>query len=548
MSNTASSKPWWKGAVIYQIWPRSFADGNGDGVGDLAGIIGRLDYLNDGRGGGLGVDGIWLSPIFVSPLADFGYDISDYTALDPAFGSLEELDRLIAECHRRDIRLLLDLVPNHTSDQHPWFIESRRSKDGPKRDWYRWRDPAPDGGPPNDWRSAFPAVGPAWTLDQGTMQYYHHSYTVSQPDLNWDNPQVRQAMAEVVRFWLDRGVDGFRIDVAHRLGKDPMYRDNPIGTDALEPTGAGRHDADWPTGLDYLREIRRVADEYEDRLLVGEVYILDQSRIIQYLSDCDGLHLAHNFVFLGQPWSAPELAATIRSFEDECGPAVEPAWCLNNHDHSRVRSRFDHDGRGDQRAQSAAMLLLGLRGTVFIYQGEELGLPDSEIPPDSVVDVDGRDPVRTPIPWAPPSAAGPGAGFTEGAPWLPLGPTAEEINVAGQLDDEHSMLALYRRLIRARKTSTALREGSYRELYSDDRVLVFERRSTDDLVMVAVNFSTDEVPFPLHRDTDGNEILLSTHPTAKLDAESTLRPLESRWLHVVPQKTTESLAPGDSVT
>lgn len=536
-----NSRPWWHGSVIYQIWPRSFADGDGDGVGDLPGIISRLDYLNDGRGGGLGVDGIWISPIFASPLADFGYDVSDYTALDPTFGTHDDLGRLIEECHRRGMRLLLDLVPNHTSDQHPWFVESRSARDNPKRDWYRWRDPGPDGGPPNNWRSAFSAVGPAWTLDPDTGQYYHHSYAVNQPDLDWDNPEVRKAMLEVVRFWLERGVDGFRIDVAHRLGKNPEYTDNPTTALDIEPTGPGRHDADWPSGLEYLRQIRAVAEEFEDRLLVGEVYVLDQRRVIQYLIGGDGLHLAHNFVFLGQPWSAHDLAGTIREFEEQSGLSVEPAWCLNNHDHSRVRSRFDFDGRGEERARAAAMLLLGLRGTIFLYQGEELGLPNSEISPDAVVDVDGRDPARTPIPWAPPSSAGPGGGFTAGTPWLPLGAMAEEINVASQVGDSGSMLELYRRLIRLREASSALRDGLYREVFADDRVLAFERRSSDEAVMVMVNFSTDPVSFPPER--DGLELLVSTHADQDAAATALLAPLEACWLSV-PQKTTESLACG----
>jgi alpha-glucosidase len=539
---------WWQGAVVYQIWPRSFADSDDDGIGDLPGIRSRLDYLNDGRGGGLGVDAIWLSPVFVSPLADFGYDISDYTAIDPIFGTLEDLDRLISECHERRMRVLLDLVPNHTSDLHPWFLESRSSRENLKRSWYRWRNPAPDGGPPNNWRSAFSAVGPAWTLDPMTGQYYHHSYTASQPDLNWDNHEVREAMLDVVRFWFDRGVDGFRIDVAHRLGKDPRYRDNPPAAALdIEPTGAGRHDADWPSGLAYLREIRSVADEYDERLLVGEVYVLDQNRVIQYLMDGDGLHLSHNFVFLNEAWSARELGRSITSFEQACDPqVVEPAWCLNNHDHSRVRSRFDFDGRGVERARSAAALLLGLRGTIFLYQGEELGLPDSEISPDSVADVDGRDPARSPIPWAAPSDTGPGAGFSEGIPWLPVGSTAEEVNVASQLGDPESMLELYRRLIRIRRSTDALKKGRYREILSDDQVLVFERRAGENVVVVAVNFSTNEVPLDLPDTFDEVEALISSQ--SEMEPGAPLQPLETRWLHVVPQKTTESLASGQVIT
>jgi alpha-glucosidase len=540
LSKAPTSEPWWHGAVIYQIWPRSFADADGDGVGDLAGILSRLDYLNDGSGGGLGVDGLWLSPIFRSPLVDFGYDIDDYTALDPTFGTISDLDELLDQCHRRGMRVLLDLVPNHTSDRHPWFVESRRSRDNPKRDWYRWRDPAPNGGPPNNWPSAFSAVGPAWSFDPHTGQYYHHSYSVNQPDLNWDNPAVQRAMLDVVRFWLDRGVDGFRIDVAHRLGKDPEYRDNPTTALDIEPMGPGRHDADWPTGLDHLRAIRSVADEYPNRLLVGEVYVLDQGRVIQYLAQGDGLHLAHNFVFMAQPWSATSFATTIRAFEDGCGPAVQPAWCLNNHDHARVRTRFDHDGQGEERARATAAMLLGLRGTIFLYQGEELGLPDSEIAADGSFDLDGRDPMRTPIPWESPSVAGPGAGFSTGTPWLAVGSTAEQLNVAAQLEEPDSTLELYRRLIGLRKLSPALRHGVYHEVYHDDDVLVFERRSDDEAVMVAVNFSTTEQPLPEPAAAGHWRPLISSR--SQVDAVDRLAPLETRWLQTVPHKTTETLA------
>jgi alpha-glucosidase len=528
MPSRGPDERWWRGGVIYQIWPRSFSDGDGDGIGDLRGVLEHLDYLNDGQGGGLGVDGIWLSPIFRSPLVDFGYDIESYTELDPTFGTLAELDELIAACHRRGMRVLLDLVPNHTSDRHPWFLESRSSRESPKRDWYRWRDPAPDGGPPNNWPSAFPAVGPAWTHDPATGQYFHHAYSASQPDLNWDNPEVQEAMLDVIRFWFDRGVDGFRVDVAHRLGKDPEYGDNPSEALEPEPTGPGRHDADWPTTLGYLGRMRTVADSYEGKLLVGEVYVLDQSRVISYLIEGDGLHLAHNFVFLGQPWSSTDFANCVGEFEDGCGPDVEPAWCLNNHDHSRVRSRFDLDGKGLERARAAAVMLMGLRGTVFIYQGEELGLPDSAIDADAVVDLDGRDPMRTPIPWQPPSVAGAGAGFTTGTPWLPVGASAEEVNVAVADRQPDSTLNLYRALIRARKGSRALREGRYRLLLCDKRVYVYERRLGDDVVIVAVNFSTDTVDLPIdHPET--RSILVTSNKCAS-GSPDRLDPLEARWI------------------
>ena len=527
---TRSAGPWWNGAVVYQIWPRRFCDSDGDGVGDLQGIISRLDYLNDGRGGGLGVDAIWLSPIFLSPLNDFGYDVSGYTEIDPTFGTLDTFDELVAEAHARGIRVVLDWVPNHTSDQHPWFVESRADITNMKRDWYIWGDPGEPGTPPNNWVSAFPATGPAWTFDDHTGQYYLHSYTSSQPDLNWDNPKVRDAMLDTMRFWFDRDVDGFRIDVVHRLGKDPTLRDNDASGVEAEPTGPGRHDADWHTVHDRIRLIRSVADEYEDRLLVGEVYILHQPRIVDYVSGGDQLHLAHNFVFLNQPWSARSFGEVTAEFEAVAGRDVEPAWCLNNHDHRRIRSRLDEDGDGYTRARAAALLLLGLRGTIFLYQGEELGLPDTDVAVSLIVDVDGRDGARTPIPWEPPSVAGPGAGFTSGTPWLPVGATAETINVASLTDKDGSILELYRRLVRIRSAIPALRGGSFHIVRSVDDVFAYERRESCSAVTIAVNFSTVRQPMvrPLKNATEYR--LLATSVPGEPTPFAALRPLEARWI------------------
>jgi Alpha amylase, catalytic domain len=298
---------WWQSGVIYQIYPRSFADANGDGVGDLRGILDHLGYLNDGTDDSLGVAAIWLSPFYRSPMADFGYDISDYTDVDPVFGTLADFDDLLAGAHRRGLKLIVDWVPNHTSDQHPWFVESARSLDNAKRDWYVWRDPAPDGGPPNNWRSAFPAVGSAWTFDKTTAQYYLHSFTPHQPDLNWDNPEVEAAMHDVLRFWLDRGVDGFRIDVIYKIAKDPELRDNEPGL---------QHDEDWPTIHDRLRRIRAVIDKYDDRMIVGEVYLLDLKKLVEYINTGDELHLAHNFVFFHLPWQAAAYRASVQEFAE----------------------------------------------------------------------------------------------------------------------------------------------------------------------------------------------------------------------------------------
>jgi alpha-glucosidase len=495
-----SEPAWWQRGAIYQIYPRSFADSDGDGVGDLGGIRAHLDHLSE-----LGVEAVWLSPIYPSPQADFGYDISDYCDVDPTFGGLGELDRLIGDCHARGIKVVLDWVPNHTSDQHPWFVASRSSRDNPKRDWYVWRDSAPDGGQPNDWLSCFEAVGPAWTFDEATGQWYLHSFLPAQPDLNWDNPEVEAEMHDVLRFWLDRGVDGFRIDVVFRLAKDPLLRDNA--------GSVRRHDEDWETIDDRLRGIRRVVDEYSERMLVGEVYLLDLRRVVNYINSGDQLHLAHNFVFAKLPWSAEGFRASIQEFVALAAATAWPAWFLANHDHPRTASRFDEDGQGASRARAVALMLYALRGTPFVYQGEELGLPDAEIPPERIVDVDGRDPERAPIPWRPPSLAGPAAGFSTGEPWLPLVAEAEQLAVERQTTDPRSTLRLVRRLAALRAQTPALQQGSQRMLESGKDVLAWLRESEGDRLLAAVNFAAGKRRIQLSSDAAGHAmLLLSTDP------------------------------------
>ena len=500
---------WWQRGVIYQIYPRSFADSNGDGVGDLPGILRHLDYLNQGNGGSdstggpLGVDAIWLSPFYRSPMVDFGYDISDYTDVDPLFGTLADFDDLLAGAHRRGMRLIVDWVPNHTSDQHPWFVESASSRDSAKRDWYVWRDPAPGGGPPNNWQSAFKAVGPAWTFHQPTGQYYLHSFTPQQPDLNWDNPEVEAAMHDVLRFWLDRGVDGFRIDAIYRLAKDPELRDNEPGWP---------HDEDWPTIHERLRKIRSVVDEYEDRMVAGEVYLLDLRKVVQYVNSGDELHLAHNFVFFHLPWQAGAFRASVREFTELAASAAWPAWFLENHDHSRVATRYASDpASGQRRARLALMLICTLRGTPFLYYGQELGLPDARIPPDRVVDVDGRDPERAPMPWRRPSEAGPGAGFSTAEPWLPVVAEAECLCVEAQQQDPTSTLAFTRALLRLRARERALHSGTQRLVDAGPDVFCYERR-LDQRYLVALNFSSGSTPLGLREDVGPAVVEFSTDP------------------------------------
>ena len=486
--------PWWKRAVFYQIYPRSYADSNGDGVGDLAGITAHLDHLNDGTPQSLGIDAIWISPFYRSPMADFGYDVADYCDVDPAFGTLADFDRLLAEAHRRGIRVIVDFVPNHTSDRHPWFVESRSSRTNPRRDWYVWADPAPDGGPPNNWRSHFLGA-PAWTLDRATGQYYLHLFLAEQPDLNWWNPEVRQAVEGAMRFWLDRGVDGFRIDVAHLMLKDRQLRDNPV---PLPPASVGgRMDEDQPEVHDIHRAWRRLLDSYGDRMAVGEVYILDTVRMVRYYGEAnDELHLAFNFAFLRQPWKAEAFRESADLLESVLPPGAWPDYTLSNHDVPRARSRYDSVARGagggqagPARARLAAMMLLTLRGTPFIYYGEEIGQADGEVPRDRVLDVHGRDPERTPMQWA----AGPGAGFTAPGvePWLPIGAEAERVNVAAQRGDPNSIFSLYRRLIWYRRGSAALLDGSYRSLGAGGPrgVYAYLREAPGERLLVALNFT-----------------------------------------------------------
>jgi alpha-glucosidase len=504
---------WWQRGAIYQIYPRSFSDSSGDGVGDLRGIIERLDYLDET----LGVDAFWLSPYYPSPMADFGYDIADYCDVDPVFGTLADFDELVEQSHRRGIRVVVDWVPNHTSNAHPWFAESRSSRDNPKRDWYVWRDPAPDGGPPNNWESTFSAVGPAWTLDETTGQYYLHSFAREQPDLNWDNPEVESAMHDVLRFWLDRGVDGFRIDVIHKLGKDPDLGDH-------EPEL--RHDEDWPTVHERLRRIRAVVDEYDDRVLVGEVYLLDLRRIVEYVNTGDQLDLAHNFVFVHLPWDARAVRASVEEFATLAEQTAWPAWFLANHDHPRPASRYaTTPDNGERRSRMATMLVATLRGTPFVFQGEELGLPDAEIPPERVVDLDGRDPERAPIPWLPPSQAGEGAGFTSGTPWLPVVEDAERLNVATQAGDPGSTLSFTRRLLQLRREEPALQGGAQRSVDAGAGLFCFTRELDDSSFLVALNFSSEQVPLALAEDLAQNARLELSTDSARELGEITLHEL-----------------------
>ncbi len=511
-----AGKPWWQTGVIYQIYPRSFADTDGDGTGDLRGVISRLDYLNDGTPRSLGVDAIWLSPFFPSPGFDFGYDVSDYCGIDPLFGTMADFDLLVAEAHRRGIRIVLDLVLNHTSHLHPWFVESRAARVNPKRDWYIWQDPGRFGGVPNNWQSVF--GGKAWKWDPRTRQYFFHMFLEQQPDLNWRNPNVRRSVMDVFRFWLDRGVDGFRLDVVNAYFKDSMLRNNPP---ALGIRGYERqrhvYDKDQPELLGAYREIRSILDFYGERMAVGEI-MGGKAEAARYSRD-GLLPLAFNFEFTDQRWSPRAFLKKVAAFEEALSGEGWPCYVLSNHDIVRHASRYG--GRWPEaRAKVAAALLLTLRGTPFLYHGEEIGMRDGKIARDEIQDppgkrywpfYKGRDGCRTPIPWN----ADAGAGFTTGKPWLPLNPDYREVNVEAQREDPDSVLSFYRKLIWLRKKTPALQAGDFQPIpVRSDRALVYLRETKSQTVLVALNFSdaplstVPEAPLP----ACSWRLLLSTHP------------------------------------
>ena len=492
---------WWQHGVIYQIYPRSFRDTNADGVGDLRGIIEKFDYL-----AWLGVDAVWISPIFPSPMADFGYDVADYTDIHPLFGDLATFDELVREAHRRDIRVLLDYVPNHSSDRHPWFLESCASRTNPKRDWYVWADAKPDGSCPNNWLSVF--GGPAWTRDDATGQYYLHSFLKEQPDLNWRNPEVRRAMLDVLRFWLDRGVDGFRIDVAHYVMKDPDLRDNPpnLTSDLAQHRSLGPYDAQLhihdrchPDVHGVFRDFRRVLDEYSKerpRMCVGETHVFDWKEWAGYYgAQLDELHMPFNFGLLKARWLGCAVRELIEQVEGALPPGAWPNWVMGNHDEPRIASRL-----GPTQGRNAMMLLLTLRGTPTLYYGDEIGMEDVPIPPEREQDPWGkltpglglgRDPQRTPMQWD--GAANAGFCAPGVLPWLPIAADSRRRNVETQRHEARSMLLLTRALLALRRATPALHSGSLRVVDGvPDDCLVYVREHGGVRRLVALSFA-DEV-------------------------------------------------------
>ena len=516
---------WWRDGVIYQIYPRSFADSNGDGIGDLPGITGKLDYLAD-----LGVDAIWLSPINPSPDKDFGYDVADYKGIDPKYGTMADFEELVKQAHERKIRVILDLVMNHTSDQHPWFVESRSSKDNPKRDWYLWRtSPKGKNEPPNNWQSIF--GGKAWDYDEKTGEWYYHMFVKEQPDLNWRNPDVRAEMISVFRFWADRGVDGFRLDVFNEFFKDDQFRDNPAKF-GIRPFDQQVHiyDADRPEMMGVVEEIRATLDAYPERYAVGETFLADPKTSAKYCGD-GKLQAAFNFAFIHFGWKPDKFLKFVLEWE---ATLVEtwPNYVLNNHDTVRSATRF-HAPENDERMKVAAAMLLTLRGTPFLYYGEEIGMRDISLKRSELQDPvgvtywpfnKGRDGCRSPMQWS----SKKNAGFSSGKPWLKVHTNYVKRNVKAQDSDPKSILNFYRKLLKLRKNTPALQKGMFVPLtYDPQQVMGYLRQVDGQTVLVALNFGKRKIKLALGpRLNDARwELLLS-------NKRDTLPKIAKGWLHL----------------
>jgi len=536
INTVAAVTHWWQRGVIYQIYPRSFRDSNADGIGDLRGITEKLEYC-----AGLGVDALWLSPIYPSPMADFGYDVADYAGVAPMFGTLGDFDALLQQTTQRGMKIILDFVPNHTSNQHPWFTASRSSRSDPKRDWYLWHDPAPDGGPPNNWLSNF--GGTAWEWDAATQQYYYHSFLKEQPDLNWRNPEVVAAMHEVLRFWLRRGVAGFRIDVLWLLIKDDEWRDNPPNPDytpgmPLFQSQLPVYTTDRPENQDVVAGLRAVVDEFDDRVLIGEIYLPLNRLVAYYGKNLKGVQLPFNFQLLQSPWDARSIADLIDRYESALPVGGWPNWVLGNHDNPRIASKV-----GAAQARVAGLILLTLRGTPTMYYGDEIGMHNVPIPPDRIQDPLeknvpgkglGRDPCRTPMQWD----TSPHAGFGDHESWLPIAADAAQINVAVEDRDPGSILSLYRRLLELRRQHAALSIGGYQAVAARGAVLAYVRHTHDERLLVVTNLGVESAEFGLQSMGRAHSALLSTYLEGEPDITDgilSLRPNEGVVIELGPE-------------
>ncbi|WP_408591536.1 alpha-amylase family glycosyl hydrolase [Novosphingobium sp.] len=511
VANAAEPSPWWRGAAIYQIYPRSFQDTNGDGVGDLAGITQRLDYVAR-----LGVDAIWISPFFQSPMDDFGYDVSDYCAVDPIFGTLDDFDALVARAHELGLKVTVDQVYAHTSEQHDWFKESRQSRDNPKADWYVWVDPKPDGSPPSNWQSVF--GGPAWRWDARRCQYYLHNFLASQPQMNAHNPDVQQALLDVMRFWLDRGVDGFRIDALNFLMHDPAMRDNPPapydGRRRTRPFDYQLkiYNQSHPGIVGFIERIRALCDSYGAVFTVAEVGgDLAETEMKAFTQGETHLNSAYGFDFLYAPAITPALVRDVLAKWPDAPGIGWPSWAFENHDAPRALSRWCAPEQIDSFGRLKAVLFASLRGNIIIYQGEELGLTQVDIPFEQLQDPEAianwpltlsRDGVRTPMPWATQS---PNGGFSDAAPWLPVGEENAARAVDRQEQDDASLLHLTRQLLALRRENPALLLGDFEVLLADDARLVVRRTAAaaGQSVMGIFNLSDQPAGWPAEMPVGG---------------------------------------------
>tara|TARA_R110002167_G_scaffold169816_5_gene367794 strand:- start:9774 stop:11396 length:1623 start_codon:yes stop_codon:yes gene_type:complete len=528
---------WWQHGVVYQIYPRSFQDSNNDGIGDLQGLIDRLDYLNDGTSNSLGIDAIWLSPIHPSPMADFGYDITDYRDIDPIFGTLDDFDQLLQQAHQRDIRIILDLVANHTSDQHPWFIDSSQPGSD-KADWYLWHE---ENTRPNNWQACFGGSG--WSWHPGRKAWYYHSFLPQQPDLNWRNPQVQQAIREVMEFWLARGVDGFRLDVVNLFYKAIDLKNNP--TDWFKPARPYDrqrhiHDRDQPEMHTLLKQMRQWVDQYPNRMMVGEIFIADSDNAslpASYCGNGDELHLAFNLEFLRAPFSAAAFRSVIRKWIDLLGHENWPNYTLSNHDVKRHISRYATHEQTLDRAHLLAAMLLTLRGTPFLYYGEEIGMPEQAVSRRQLQDPvgkrywplhPGRDGCRRPMMWDSPNV------FSNVTSWLPE-TRSEGVTVADQSHNPSSLLSWYRQLVWLRKRTPALHKGKLKLIGSPDEVLAYERCDQQQRLLILLNFSSQAQPINLHRHAI-DQCLANSQLDAPLfrNGSLLLRPLQALILEISP--------------
>ena len=513
--NTSTDKDWWRGAVIYQIYPRSYQDSNNDGIGDLPGITQRLPHIAE-----LGADAIWISPFFKSPMKDFGYDVSDYCDIDPMFGSLQQFDDLVSSAHDHGLKVMIDLVLSHTSDQHQWFIESSSSSDNPKHDWYVWADSKPDGSPPNNWLSIF--GGPGWSWSSSRCQYYQNNFLSSQPDLNFHNPEVQNALLDVVRFWLDRKVDGFRLDTINFYFCDSELRDNPAlppeqrnATIAPEvnPYNYQQHlyDKNQPENIEFLKRFRAVLDEYPAATAVGEVGDAQcgMQLLRDYTSGNERVHMCYTFELLSPEMpNAQSIAELLQSFEREA-PDSWVCWAFSNHDVVRHASRWStSDDHQQQYLKMLAALLMSMRGSVCIYQGEELGLPEAQLDFEQLQDpygirfwpkFKGRDGCRTPMPW---DSSLQNAGFSQGEPWLPVVESHRQLAVSNQQNADDSLMQNYRQLLNFRRSSQPLIKGTLSDIRAEDNVLSFLRSSGNETLYCAFNFDPQTKSVTINTDRE----------------------------------------------